>query len=47
MSDSFRPDLPQYPKSGGNILPIIFGILRRILWLVKFFVKGPPSAPHT
>jgi len=35
--NNFRPTLPQYDHSDNNTLPIIFGILRRLFWLLKHF----------
>jgi len=33
----FRTELPQYPHDQENLVPVIYGILRRIFWLLKVF----------
>jgi len=33
----FRSGLPQYDSKTSNTLPVLFGILRRILWLLSHF----------
>ena len=34
---TFRSQLPQYDNKATNTLPVLYGILRRILWLLTHF----------
>ncbi|GAH52121.1 unnamed protein product [marine sediment metagenome] len=46
MIEPFRRELPQHPQKAGSLPIIFFGILRRILWLVRFFTSGGgPNKP--
>ncbi|MBA7658681.1 hypothetical protein ES703_66640 [subsurface metagenome] len=46
MTEPFRRDLPQHENKAGNLPIIFFGILRRLLWLIRFFTSGGgPNKP--